>query len=148
LTASVLTGSDEIPSAVLQLFNPHSNPTEKYIETKEHPDVKHWERCITRRAMSFLSGLLKTNPSRRLTAVEAIEHKWFTKPESEANLIQKAHRQLAIFHQRGLATRNAMQVNYFDQNIKSAVWRHSRQKRSIGELIHYFEGPATKRIRK
>ncbi|KAG4440423.1 hypothetical protein IFR05_004067 [Cadophora sp. M221] len=50
--------------------------------------IEAWQN-LSPRALRFLRGLLAANPADRMTAGEALEHSWLTKPLSEAALIEE-----------------------------------------------------------
>ncbi|KAH6715543.1 kinase-like protein [Leptodontidium sp. MPI-SDFR-AT-0119] len=57
---------------------------------------KTWQN-LSPRALRFLRGLLASDPADRMTAEEALEHSWLTKPLSEAALIEECCAKIVRF---------------------------------------------------
>ncbi|TEY77228.1 hypothetical protein BOTCAL_0057g00180 [Botryotinia calthae] len=94
LTWSLLTGESSIPRGRLsQLEEIHA--AKNFLSSDEKEVASKWS-YLHRRARSFLRGLLASDASQRMSAVQAVNHPWYKKPPV-SDAIEQAYERVTKF---------------------------------------------------
>ena len=65
------------------------------------------------RALRFVRKLLVKDPERRMTAAEALEHSWYTKPAREAQALDEGLQRINRFwEKRKITSEEVLEVSY------------------------------------
>lgn len=86
LTVFLFTGDSEIPYRQMRRMN----PDRLEIAGKDSDRANRRWDIIPAKALEFICKLLQISPKARMTAEEALEHSWFTKPAGEATALMES----------------------------------------------------------
>lgn len=85
MTACLLTGDTMIPRKELSQLS-QVEIAARFLEIKDSYTRHHWSN-MPPRALKFIRRLLVVDPEERMTAAEALNHSWYTKPVTEAEAL-------------------------------------------------------------
>ena len=113
LTASLLTGDLMIPREELSQLS-QVEIANRFLRVDDSYTRRQWTE-MPPRALRFLRRLLVVNPDERMTAAEAINHSWYTKPASEAEALADGIKRINRFwKQRDIPSDEVLEVSYLE----------------------------------
>ena len=145
LTASLLTGALNIPHEELSQLSQskfdmggifqwrlmHGTTTAEIADRFLGIDdsyARHQWIQMPPRALRFVRKLLVMDPEDRMTAAEALEHSWYTKPTREAQALDEGLRRINRFWvKRTIPSDEVLEVSYSGNEAHS--------------LLHFFSMP-------
>ncbi|KAE8446107.1 hypothetical protein EG329_012478 [Mollisiaceae sp. DMI_Dod_QoI] len=95
LTACLLTGYSIVPREEFTQIS-QEEIADRFLGNHDDFTRERWQR-MSERALNFLRGLLTINPKKRMTADQALNHSWFTKPATEAALLEEGYKRVIKF---------------------------------------------------
>ncbi|CZR59166.1 related to myosin light chain kinase 2 [Phialocephala subalpina] len=95
LTACLLTGYSIIPREEFTQIS-QNEIADRFLGAHDDFTRERWQ-SMSGRASHFLRNLLAMDPEKRMTADQALAHSWFTKPPTEAALIEEGYKRVIRF---------------------------------------------------
>lgn len=95
LTACLLTGYSIIPREEFTQIS-QNEIADRFLGAHDDFTRERWQN-MSHRASHFLRGLLVIDPGKRMTADQALAHSWFTKPPTEAALLEEGYKRVMRF---------------------------------------------------
>jgi serine/threonine protein kinase len=95
LTACLLTGQPLFPRGQITQVS-QVEVAARILGTDDRQVKEKWQQ-LSPRAERFLRRLLLVKPEHRLTADQALNHSWYTKPPTEAALLEQGYQRIIRF---------------------------------------------------
>jgi serine/threonine protein kinase len=112
LAASLLTGDLMIPREELAILS-QVEIADRLIGIEDDWARRQW-KDMPPRALNFVRKLLKIDSEQRMTAAEAVEHSWFTRPASEAAALAEGIKRINRFwKRRDISSEEVLEVSNF-----------------------------------